>query len=152
MDLEALDDKYRDILGKIYAQEPDKYGVRCSRWALVYDSDEQRQADLDMLFAAGLPLRWNGQFFHKLQRPAADDTVVDADLILLVDTRPVLEPRPNSKDRCRDHMTLLCIEVTGGWADPRCSDGIRDALRVRVGRYPSRQRGGPTWSGILEYA
>lgn len=50
-----------------------------------------------------------------------------------------------------DHVAkLLSLELTGAWINEAREVGktIVDMLTGRVGRYPSKRRGGPTWSGI----
>lgn len=54
-------------------------------------------------------------------------------------------------DRVEDARKLLSLELTAAWIN-ECREvpkGILDALTGRVGRYPSKLQGGPTWSGIL---
>lgn len=54
-------------------------------------------------------------------------------------------------DRPDDIGKLLSLELTGAWVNeareiPR---PIIDMLQTRVGRYPSKREGGPTWFGII---
>jgi len=54
-------------------------------------------------------------------------------------------------DRPDDIKKLLSLELTGGWVNEarELPKGIIDALTDRVGRYPSKRLGSPTWSGVF---
>ena len=54
-------------------------------------------------------------------------------------------------DRPDDVAKLLSLELTGAWINEakEVPKSILDMLTGRVGRYPSKRRGGPSWSGII---
>jgi hypothetical protein len=57
----------------------------------------------------------------------------------------------NSVDRPEDTGKLRSLEVTGAWLN-EASEMAVDIFHMatqRVGRYPSKKQGGPTWSGVI---
>ena len=54
-------------------------------------------------------------------------------------------------DSEEDQKKLLSLEATGIWLNEarEIQKGILDICTARVGRFPSRKDGGPTWSGII---
>lgn len=54
-------------------------------------------------------------------------------------------------DREEDQKKLLSLELTFAWLNEcrEISKAVVDTLTSRVGRYPSKMQGGPTWFGIL---
>jgi hypothetical protein len=54
-------------------------------------------------------------------------------------------------DRPVDVKKLLSLELTGAWVN-ECKEvprAVMDMLQGRVGRYPSKRDGGPTWFGVI---
>ena len=53
-------------------------------------------------------------------------------------------------DTPQDVKKLLSLEITGAWINEAKEIGrpVFDMLQGRVGRYPSKRLGGPTWCGI----
>jgi hypothetical protein len=56
-----------------------------------------------------------------------------------------------SLDRPEDVKKLLSLELTGAYVNEarELSKPVFDALTGRIGRFPSRVQGGPTWRGIF---
>lgn len=54
-------------------------------------------------------------------------------------------------DRPDDIKKLLSLELTGGWINEgrEIPKQVLDMLQGRVGRYPSKRDGGPSWFGII---
>jgi hypothetical protein len=54
-------------------------------------------------------------------------------------------------DRPDDIKKLLSLELTGAWINEarEIPKAVLDMLQGRVGRFPSKRDGGPTWSGII---
>ena len=54
-------------------------------------------------------------------------------------------------DRPEDVAKLLSMEVTGAWVNEarEIPKGIIDTLGDRVGQYPPKMDGGPTWYGVM---
>ncbi|MCH7527338.1 MAG: hypothetical protein IID39_07875, partial [Planctomycetes bacterium] len=54
-------------------------------------------------------------------------------------------------DRPDDVKKVLSLDLTGAWVNEarEVPKGIIDALTDRVGRYPSKRKGGPSWRGLI---
>jgi hypothetical protein len=54
-------------------------------------------------------------------------------------------------DRPEDVGKLRSLELTGGWMNEasEMEKAVLDMLTQRVGRYPSKRNGGPTWTGVI---
>ena len=54
-------------------------------------------------------------------------------------------------DRPEDVGKLRSLELTGGWMNEasQMDKAVLDMLTQRVGRYPSKRVGGPTWTGVI---
>lgn len=76
---------------------------------------------------------------HRLVFPLEDGTTVESEVIFLALDRP-------------EHVRkLLSLEVTGIYFNEcrEINKAIIDAADGRIGRYPRKQDGGPTWRGII---
>ena len=54
-------------------------------------------------------------------------------------------------DQPKDTRKLLSLEITGAWIN-ECRElpkAVIDGTTHRVGRYPSKEDGGPTWRGVI---
>jgi len=68
-----------------------------------------------------------------------DDTIVHLEVLF------------RALDRPDDIKKLLSLELTGGWLNEarEIPKPILDMLIGRVGRYPSKRYGGPSWYGVI---
>lgn len=124
------------------AQVPGLDGVRRTRFAIVRNSYPQlRDTTIPTV------MEWLEEFgdYHKS----------DYDFVL---NRLSYDGHPieswfhfRALDRPRDIRNLLSLELTGAWFNEvkEIPKRIVDTMRGRVGRYPSRNNGGATWSGII---
>jgi hypothetical protein len=66
-------------------------------------------------------------------------------------TQIYLEILFRALDRPDDIKKLLSLELTGGWINEsrEIPKQVLDMLQGRVGRYPSKRDGGPSWYGII---
>ena len=64
-----------------------------------------------------------------------------------VNSEWIFVPLENSDDQAR----LLSMQLTGAWISEaiECNFDILPAVSGRIGRYPSGNRGAPTWMGII---
>jgi hypothetical protein len=121
------------------AQEPDSDGKRRTRFAIVRNTYPQLNDTTIRTFFDWFP---PGTFGHYVQN-SHDYHLKFNDIECLVQFRALDRP---------DHVSnLLSLELTGAW----CNEAreipweIVRVLQGRVNRYPRRDRGGPTWSGIF---
>ena len=75
---------------------------------------------------------------HHLYFPLQDGTLVDCLVLFL------------SADKQQDVKKLMSLEITYGWINEAryVPVDILHALIDRVGRYPAKRDGGPTWHGV----
>jgi len=126
-----------ELFRRLQEQEPGPDGIRRSRWAVVRNtyrelSDTTVKTWLDWFDDVGDFV--NQDMAHRIK--FAD---VEAELLF------------RALDRPADVKKLLSLELTGAWVNearevPRA---VVDMLQGRVGRYPSKREGGPTWLGVI---
>jgi len=126
-----------EMFRRLQEQAPGADGIRRSRWAVVRNTyreltDTTLNTWRDWFEAVG---HWNNQdMTHRIK--FAD---VEAEIMF------------RALDRPQDVKKLLSLELTGAWVNearevPRA---VIDMLQGRVGRYPSKREGGPTWFGVI---
>jgi hypothetical protein len=139
-----------EIYRRALAQEPDRTGVRRTRWALVRNSYPQ-------LYDTSVPtfLYWLGHLgeevvsrhdFHMNRVVPTDGIPVEATIHF------------RALDKPEDIRNLLSLELTGAFFNEwrEIPKRILDAMRGRVGRFPPKEKdeqgnvvfAGATWSGI----
>lgn len=140
--------------GKLYfaacMQEPDRHGVRRSRWFVVRNTYPDLQETTVKTWLSWFPeevygpLRRSRPFQHVIRVAGAPDangrpTRVEMEVLFL------------ALDDDEDRKKLLSMEFTGGWVNEarEISKPIIDDLMGRTGRFPSMRDGGPTWSGVM---
>ncbi len=126
-----------ELFRRIQEQEPGPDGIRRSRWAVVRNTyreltDTTVKTWLDWFDDVGDFV--NQDMAHRIK---FED--VEAELLF------------RALDRPADVKKLLSLELTGAWVNearevPRA---VIDMLQGRVGRYPSKREGGPTWLGVI---
>lgn len=133
---------FMELLRRAKMQEPDKQGIRRTRFAVIRNTLQQlRQtclADIQM---------WLGPITHfygrdqtvQVRLPLPDGTKVESDWMLI----PL--------DSKEDQQRLLSLNLTGAWVSEfrEIRLDIIDALAGRLGRYPTRAMVDPTWFGII---
>lgn len=131
-----------EILRRCRQQRPDNNGIRHSRWALIRNTMSQ----LRLTVLADIQ-QYLGPMTHffvtdatlQLRVPLEDNTVIHADLLLIpLDTK-------------QDVQRLLSMQLTGAWINEVREVPIEvvSALIGRLGRFPSRLSGGPSWFGLI---
>lgn len=129
-----------EILRRSAEQAPSPSdGVRRSRWAIIRNSYPELKTTTIKTWTQWCPgqygkLTYDSPITHHIKTAGLDIEV----LFLALD-------RPD------DQKKLLSLELTGAWVNEsrEIPKAIIDALTGRVGRYPSKNQGGCTWSGIL---
>ena len=84
-------------------------------------------------------MRWQPPITHHLKLPARGDAAgIDCEVIFL------------ALDTPQSVRKLLSLEITGAWCNEarELPKAVVDGLTHRVGRYPTKADGGPTWYGI----
>lgn len=134
-----------EIYTRAYEQAPGPDGVRRSRWVVIRNTYGELESttvqtwldwfpsDIVGRIVYGAPITQVCKFKHE------DGSTVELDMWFLALDRP-------------DHVKkLLSLECTGVWINEarELPKAILDAATGRVGRYPSKRDGGPTWFGVI---
>jgi len=131
-----------EIFRRAQEQKPGPDGIRRSRWVVVRNSYGQLKDTTIKTFCDWFPPRVFGEF-----------RVTDHCYIFtkLVQFGVHLEVIFRALDRPDQVSNLLSLEVTGAWFNEvrEIPWSIIDAMDSRIGRYPSKRDGGPSWYGMI---
>lgn len=129
-----------EIIRRAHAQAPGPDGVRRSRWVVVRNTYGMLKDTTIKTVMDWFPPRIFGEY-----------RVTDHTYIFTRFPHVHLEVLFRALDRPDQVSNLLSLEVTGAWFNeareiPRT---IIEAMDARIGRYPSKRDGGPSWYGII---
>jgi hypothetical protein len=129
-----------EIIRRSQMQAPGPDGIRRSRWVVVRNSYRQLLDTTIKTFHDWFPPKIFGEW-----------RVTDHSYFLTKFPSTHLEVMFRALDRPDQVSNLLSLEVTGAWFNevreiPR---SIIEAMDSRIGRYPSKRDGGPTWHGMI---
>ena len=127
-----------ELMARAQAQEPGFDGIRRTRWAVIRNTYRELNDTTLRTFFDWIP-RSLGEW------RAADMTFT----IAMGDMH--CEFLFRALDRPDDASKLLSLELTGAWINEarEVPKAILSMLQGRVGRYPSKRHGGPSWYGII---
>lgn len=126
-----------EFLRRAKEQAPGPDGIRRSRWAAIRNTYPELRDTTRKTFEQWIPAalgRWREQeFIFELKF---------ADIHSEILFRPL--------DRPEDVKKLLSLELTGAYVNElrEIPKHVFEVLQTRVGRYPSKRDGGPTWFGV----
>lgn len=133
-----------EILSRARKQNPDDSGVRRSRWVVIRNTYPELKTTTiktwqDWIPDAICPIKMDAPISGRMKQPLSDETHIDMEVFFLALDRPA------------DVKKLLSLELTGGWINEarELPKSVLDMLTGRVGRYPAKIKGGPTWSGVF---
>ncbi len=134
-----------EVLQRSIMQEPDPSGIRKTRWAIIRNTYPELKSTTIRTFSDWIPehlcpIKWDAPISGRMKiADIGDGTGVDMEVLFL------------ALDRPQDIKKLLSLELTGGWINEarEISKAVLDGLTGRVGRYPSKRDGGPTYSGVF---
>lgn len=136
-----------EIMGKGIAQKPHQYGqklVRKSRWACIRNTYPELKSTTIKTFEDWFTpeicqINWAPPITGNVFFPLPDGTFVEIEVMFL------------ALDKPNDVKKLLSLELTGCWLNEvrEIPKQILDGATGRVGRFPAKRNGGPTWSGII---
>ena len=130
-----------EILRRAREQAPYE-GIRSSRWAVVRNTLQQLRTTVLTDIQAYLgPMQtyFTTDSTVRIRVPLDDGTQIRCDLLLIpLDTK-------------EDQRRLLSMQLTGAWINELREVPIEivSALLGRLGRFPSKLMGGPTWFGLI---
>jgi hypothetical protein len=133
-----------EILRRAQRQAPSPDGIRRSRFAIIRNTYSQLRDTTRKTFEQWVPHwlgTWHEQSFTWTGEWASDDAgkdVVRCEVLF------------RALDRPEDVKKLLSLELTGAYINEvrEIPKHVIDVLETRVGRYPSKLEGGPSWFGI----
>lgn len=129
-----------EIVRRAHMQAPGPDGIRRSRWVVVRSTYGMLKDTTIKTFHDWFPPKIFGEY-----------RVTDHTFLLTKFPGVHLEVMFRALDRPDQVSNLLSLEVTGAWFNeardiPRT---IIEAMDARIGRYPSKRDGGPSWYGII---
>lgn len=127
-----------EIIRRASNQAADGRGRRRSRWAVVRETARQLQDTTIKTFLDWFPPGVCGDYMRTTKTYFFKVGDVEAEIMF------------RALDDADDVANLNSLELTGAWFN-ECRDihpDIVDAMSKRIGRFPSKKDGGPTWHGM----
>jgi len=131
-----------EIFKKATEQTPHE-GVRYSRWVVIRNTYRELVDTTIKTWNDWFPKHlglWSQQnLSHTIEQRLDDGTVLHLEVMF------------RALDKPDDVKKLLSLELTGGWVNEAKEVPLRviEMLQGRVGRYPSKRQGGPSWWGVI---
>ena len=136
-----------EIFKRAIQQKPSpRDGIKYSRFVIVRNSYPMLKTTTLKtwleLFPEHIygPVHHSPPITHHIKLPSRDGAAgIDCEVIFL------------ALDQPKDTRKLLSLEITGAWIN-ECRElpkAVIDGTTHRVGRYPSKEDGGPTWRGVI---
>jgi hypothetical protein len=136
-----------EIMLKAVQQKPSpRDGIRYTRFVIVRNTYPELRTTTIKTWQELFPedvwggMRWQPPITHHLKLPSREGIPgIDCEVIFL------------ALDTPQSVRKLLSLEITGAWCNEarELPKAVIDGLTHRVGRYPTRADGGPTWHGIF---
>lgn len=128
-----------EILTRSMEQAPSPNGQRKTRWAVIRNSYPELKTTTLKTWNQWCPAAYGRLTMDSPIRHFVNTPEMEMEVLFL------------ALDRAEDVSKLLSLELTGAWVNEarEIPKAIIDGLTGRVGRYPSMNDGGCTWSGIF---
>ncbi len=127
-----------EIVRRASAQVPNSQGIRKTRFAVVRETARQLQDTTIKTFLDWFPPGVCGDYMRTTKTYFFKIGDVESEIMF------------RALDDADDVANLNSLELTGAWFN-ECRDihpDIIDAMSKRIGRFPSKKDGGPTWHGM----
>lgn len=127
-----------EVVRRASQQKPDQTGIRRTRFAVVRETARQLQDTTIKTFLDWFPPGICGNFMRTTKTYFFKLGNVESEIMF------------RALDDADDVANLNSLELTGAWFN-ECRDihpDIMDAMSKRIGRFPSKKDGGPTWYGM----
>jgi len=130
-----------EIVSRAIEQEPFR-GVRKTRWVALRNTYAELKSTTIKSFCEWFPnakMRWDSPIVGRVNFYLPDKTKVECEVFFLAVERP------------EDVDKLKGMELTGGWMNEsgEMAKAIFDMMVQRLGRYPPKRWGGPSWTGAI---
>ena len=136
-----------EILKRAIQQKPSpRDGIKYSRFAIVRNTHPMLRTTTLKTWLEVVPenvygpVKYAPPITHHIKLPSREGAAgIDAEIIFL------------ALDDQKDVRKLLSLELTGAWVNEarELPVAVINGLSHRVGRFPSKADGGPTWRGII---
>lgn len=133
-----------EIVRRAMQQKPNEQGLRKSRWAVIRNTYGELKSTTIKTWQEWVkydvcPIVFDSPIRGLMEVPLPDGTKVHLELLFI------------SLDNPRDIGKLLSLELTGAWINEarEISKDIVDNVTSRLRRYPSKEDGGYSWSGLI---
>jgi hypothetical protein len=128
-----------EILRRAQFQRKSPDGKRRTRWCVIRNSYPELKSTTIKTWMDWVPAHYGKTNFDSPIVHHVTTTELDMEVLFL------------ALDKPDDMKKLLSLELTGAWVNEarEIPKSIIDALTGRVGRYPSVNQGGCSWSGIM---
>jgi len=134
-----------EIVARALRQKPWIDGVRRSRWAIIRNTYPELKSTTIKTWETWFPshvapMRWDTPITSTMKiNDLGDGTSMELEVLFL------------ALDKATETGKLRSLELTGAWINEASEvpKEIFDMVTQRVGRYPSKLKGGPTWSGVI---
>jgi len=127
-----------EVVRRASEQEPDRNGIRRTRFAVVRETARQLMDTTIKTFLDWFPPGECGNFMRTTKTYFMKLGDVECEVMF------------RALDDADDVANLNSLELTGAWFN-ECRDihpEIIDAMSKRIGRFPSMKDGGPSWHGM----
>jgi hypothetical protein len=127
-----------EVIRRASMQAPNAQGIRKTRFAVVRETVRQLQDTTIKTFLDWFPPGQCGDYMRTTKTYFFKLGDVESEIMF------------RALDDSDDVANLNSLELTGAWFN-ECRDihpDIIDAMSKRIGRYPSKKDGGPTWHGM----
>lgn len=136
-----------EIFRRAVEQKPSpRDGIKYTRWAIVRNTHPMLRTTTLKTWLELLPehvwgnVKYSPPITHHIKLPPRDGAAgIDCEIIFM------------ALDDPKDVRKLLSLELTGAWVN-ECRElpkAVVDGLTHRVGRFPTKADGGPTWRGVI---
>jgi len=134
-----------EIMRRAIEQRPSPDGIRRSRWLVIRNTYPELKSTTirtwEKWFSSAVaPIRWDTPITSVMKiGDIGDGTAMELEVMFMALDRPT------------ETGKLRSLELTGAWINEASEipKEIFDMTTQRVGRYPSRLVGGPSWSGVI---
>ena len=133
-----------EIIKRAQQQAPGPDGVRYSKWLVVRNFFPQLRDTTIRTFHDWLPPFYFGQW------KATEHNYIIDKITLPDGTKVHCEVLFRALDRPEQVGNLLSLELTGAWINEarEVPKAIVDLIDTRINRYPPKNKGGITWTGL----
>ena len=134
-----------EVVRRAVQQKPSQDGIRRSRWLITRNTYPELKSTTIKTWQTWFPenvapMKWDAPISSTMSIPdIGDGTGVELEVYFMALDRPT------------ETGKLRSLELTGAWMNESSEQPkeIFDMLTQRVGRFPSKIQGGPSWTGIL---